>query len=303
MRLVFNRGVNMTNEELVSLIQQGIDSSSNMELLYINNKSYIYHIAKKYNGYTDVEDLMQEAYFGLYEAVQRYENSHEVKFMTYAGYWIQQAIKRYVDNNSKEIRLPIGLQGKIYQYSKIVNTYESQLNRKPTNRELCYCLKMDFRALEHLKSTINRFNKIESLNNPLNGEESRMLSDTIPDDIDIENEVISRVMKENIKSELWDIVKENTTEEENRVIRERYINNLSLEGTGEILGKTGNMIRNIEAKGLRKLRRTSITRKMKEKFEVNIARAYRGSVSSFNYDWTSSTERVALKNLEIKGVL
>ena len=63
----------MEIEELVEQIQAGINPTENMEQLYLQNRSFIYQQAKKYAAYADMDDLMQEAYFGLHEAVKHYK--------------------------------------------------------------------------------------------------------------------------------------------------------------------------------------------------------------------------------------
>lgn len=60
----------LTNEERVELIQNGIDTVDNMQLLYEQNKWFIYKIVKKLTMFSDIEDLMQESYFGLDQAVK-----------------------------------------------------------------------------------------------------------------------------------------------------------------------------------------------------------------------------------------
>lgn len=247
---------------------------------------------------------MQEAYFGLYEAVQRYENDHEVKFMTYAGFWIQQAIKRYIDNSGRCIKLPVGLQGRMYQYNKIVNAYESQLNRKPTDSELCMYLKIDTKALGNLRKAVHQYSNIDSLDRQIQSEDdSLFLGDSVADKKELENEVIESMMQDNITTGLWQMVEKYTNETENKVINARFKRSLTLAAIGEELGITREAVRQWESKGLRKLRYSKCMREISNKFEINYARAYRGSARSFNYDWTSSTEKVALKNLELECLL
>src|SRR5690554_1151309 len=106
----------MTNEELVEQIQRGINQSDNIEQLYQQNRGYIFTIAKRYAHVCDTEDLMQEAYFGLYEAVQRYENSAGVLFMSYAAFWIKQAIIGYLENNGLTVRMPSHIYNKVIRY-------------------------------------------------------------------------------------------------------------------------------------------------------------------------------------------
>lgn len=300
-RLIYKGEVVLTNEELVNEIKQGINTTSNLELLYTQNRSFICKIANRYKGIAELDDLMQEGYLGLYEAVQRYENCHEVLFITYAGYWIAQAIRRYIENNNSSLRLPVHLHGLMYKHKKVINAYQSQLGRKPTDRELCRYLEISFNRLKNLEKTIYEYGQLESLDKPLNSSEDGdlLVGDSISDKLDLENEVINNMLEQDLKTELWQIVKDNTTEEENKVIKARYVDNLSLEATGKEIGQTRDRARTIEAKALRKLRRHKITRRLEERYEVSLALAFRGSVSSFNYSWESSTERAAFNIMGI----
>jgi DNA-directed RNA polymerase specialized sigma subunit len=77
---------NMTNEDIVKAIQNGFDVTENMQWLYQKNLPLIKIMIRPFTLYENEEDLLQEAYFGLWEAVQRYETSENVLFMTYAGF-------------------------------------------------------------------------------------------------------------------------------------------------------------------------------------------------------------------------
>lgn len=287
--------MSMSNEELVKLIRQGVNSTPNMEQLYINNKGYIHKIAMKYAGYADIEDLMQEAYFGLYEAVKRYEDTHETKFMTYAGFWIQQSIRRYIENNNSSIRIPVHLQGLMYQYHKIINAFHTQLGRKPTDRELCHYLNISQTRLEKLKGYIFTAGKVKSLDETIPGGEGDDVTyaDTVASGQDLEDEVIDRMMEQD-KKNLWQIVERNANEIENQVIRFRYIKSLTLEAAGQELGITREAVRQWESKALRKLRRPRCSREIKDRFDIAESLAYRGGVNRFKTTWTSSTERAAI---------
>jgi len=301
---IWQKGYNMSNEDLVEQIRCGNDTTGSLEKLYMNNKRYIFKIANRYKAYADIEDLMQEAYFGLYEAVQHYECSHEVLFMTYAAYWIRQSITRYIYNNGNCIKITVGLNTKIYQYKKVVNAYESQLNRNPTEKEICRHLKIDSKALKRLEQTIQEVSTIDSLDRQTSSEDdSLILGDLIKDNVNIENDVIDQIMKDKIKIELWEIVKANATERENEVIVGRFKRNMTLEALGSEQQISKEMVRTIESRTLRKLRLPRIRRDLEDRFEINYVRSYRGSVGQFNHTWTSSTEYAALKNLEIKQIM
>lgn len=95
----------MSNEELVERIRNGYHVTENMQVLYENNLPLIKKFIKPYTYYESEEDLLQEAYFGLWEAVRHYESAENVLFMTYARYWIKQSIQRYMENSGSILRI------------------------------------------------------------------------------------------------------------------------------------------------------------------------------------------------------
>ena len=86
----------MTNEDIVKAIQNGFDVTENMQWLYQKNLPLIKIMIRPFTLYENEEDLLQEAYCGLWEAVQRYETSENVLFMTSACFWIRQSVSRYI---------------------------------------------------------------------------------------------------------------------------------------------------------------------------------------------------------------
>ena len=293
----------MSNEELVKQIQQGINQTDNMKQLYQQNRGIIYKIAQRYAyNQDDIEDLIQEAYFGLYEAVKRYENTAGVLFMSYASFWIKQAIIRYQEENNGTVRIPSHMYYKIIQYKRLISDYERQLGRTTTDEELrwYFALGIDQKALEDIKKAYHRFNCMSSLDEFIPGMDGDIQrSDTITDpNIDIENSVIDEIIEESKRTKLWQIVKENVTPEQNTVITARYRKSMTLEATGQIIGKTRDKARNLEAQALRKLRHPSTRRKLEEKFEVNYARVYNGGLSSFRNRWSSIVEDIAIRNID-----
>ena len=74
----------MTNEEIVCKIQKDVNTTEYMELLYTKNRPLLYKWAKLFQKHDNMEDLMQEAYFGLYKAVKTYDPERDCLFMTHA---------------------------------------------------------------------------------------------------------------------------------------------------------------------------------------------------------------------------
>lgn len=291
----------MSNESIVLNIQNEINIIDNMELLYFNNKGAIYNIAKHYASFCDIEDLMQEAYFGLYEAVQKYEDTGEAKFMTYARYWIIQAIQRYIDNTCYTVRVPVYMQQLYSQYKKKVNAFKCEYNRDPTDKEASRMLDCNVSTIKNMRKQMYEVDGMDSLDRSINDDGYNMvLSDSVIGSNGIENDILDRIIEKDKKSSLWSIVEANTNERENRVIVDRYLNNKTLDALGGELGVSRERIRQLENTAMKKLRTTRVKRILSERYEIALQVAYKGSVNSFRNTWTSVTERAAIKLYEMK---
>jgi RNA polymerase primary sigma factor len=289
----------MSNEELVRNIQSGNNPGNNMELLYNQNQGFIFKIARRYSFVEDINDLMQEAYFGLYEAVNRYEDTAGVLFMTYAAFWIRQSITRYIENNGRTVRIPSGLQARALRYKKAITAYKMEFGHSPSDYEICTYLGISNDVLKDLKSAIYQYDSMQSLDETLPGTEDILLGEGIPDrSIDVENNVVNGMMDQRMKTELWQIVKERTTPEEYFVIDCRFKKSISLDATGKAIGKTGQMARQIEYSALRKLRYSKVFKSIEEKFDISYAKSYNGSLSRWKNSGQSAPESIAIKNLE-----
>ena len=111
----------MTNEMLVERIRGGFSVSENMQSLYEGNLPLIKKFIKPYAAYEPMEDLLQESYFGLWEAVQHYETSVNVRFMDYAEYWIRQSVQCYLEKCGFTIGIPSHTRHKIAHLLYLTN--------------------------------------------------------------------------------------------------------------------------------------------------------------------------------------
>mgnify|MGYP004537000591 CR=1 FL=1 len=137
----------MSNEEIVQEIQNGINVTENMELLYRQNTPLIRKFIKPYSHYENIEDLEQESYFGLFEAAKNYDPNKEAKFITYARFWIVQAVYRYIQCNIPAVRIPSGLNGKINRYKKYVNKYLDNFRLRTHSSALLHFIVIYFNKL------------------------------------------------------------------------------------------------------------------------------------------------------------
>lgn len=297
----------MSNEELVKGIQQqNIDVIDGMEQLYIQNKGIIHKIALKYAAYAEIDDLMQEAYLGLYTATMHYDCSAGVKFITYAYRWICQAVTRYIESNGSIIRIPSHRQNLLLKYRRLLERYGEEYNREPTTVEISTELQIFPEQVEKLQKDYACMTT-RSLDALVAGgdNEKITIADTIPSDVDIESMVLDDIIDKQFKEEFWGLISSKLDESENMVITERFKNNHTRAELPDILPQneteplTPNKCRAIEERALSKLRRSNLRSTLSRRFEMAITKAYKCSIWSNNIKY-SPTERAVFKDMGIK---
>lgn len=281
----------MTNEELVSQIKVGIDTATNMLVLYEQNKGIICRIAKKYSGMAELEDLTQEGYIGLCRAVDNYEPAAGASFSTYAYKVIQSHLLRYI---RKEKNLPEYLQSMIGQYRQLENAFMLRYGRKPLDGEYCRYLKIVPVQLKRIKKSLNMMQQT-SLNAPM-GEDETILADILASDTDMESEILDKVHREEktvILLEAMAVLPDETAE----IIKKRYWGNMTRQQIGDSMGMTSEQARQHEEKGMRRLRTNEKILSLQDEYVA--AEAIQGTgAERFNRTWTSATERVALRLID-----
>ena len=289
----------MTNEQIVSEIRNGYSVTDYMQLLYESNLPLIKIFIKPYAAYEPMEDLLQESYFGLWEAVQHYESSANVRFMTYAEYWIRQSVQRYLEKCGSMVRIPSHTRQRIGRYKKTVQELEQELGRVPTDNEIADKMRISVGLLPELRIQMQG---IASLDTPLADDNSLTLSDTIQADFSLEDETIGKMYAEHSKSQLWGIVERFTSNRENSIIKEIFINNRTMAAVARELGITIDRIRQIKEKGLRRLRIGRAKRELLEKFDIVESGIYRNSMNKFNEQgFTSTVEYITLRRAELQA--
>ena len=128
----------MTNEQLVIQLKAGIHTAEYMKQLWEQNRGMIGKIACKYKGYEDLEDLKQQGFLGLYDAVEGYNPDQGTSFITYAKFWIQQSIQRYIDDCCGVVRIPVHAKEKISQYKKVANQFQKWQRSHRQGNELTF---------------------------------------------------------------------------------------------------------------------------------------------------------------------
>lgn len=289
----------MTNEQIVDKIRNGYSVTDNMQLLYEKNRPLIRKIIKPYTACECEEDLMQEAYFGLWEAVNHYESSENVLFMSYAGYWIKQSVQRYIENCGSVVKIPSEKRQKIIRYNKTVQKLAQNLGRMPEEKEIADSMRISVSEVERLKMYSQG---VASLDAPLNNDTEITLGDSIQADFSLENNSIDKIYEEHSKNELWGIVERRTSDFENKIIREYFAHGKTMAAISKEYDISVSRVREIKESGLRRLRIGKAKRELLEKFEFVQAGEYRNSVKKYReHAFTSTVEYMAMRRAEISA--
>lgn len=289
----------MTNEQLVICIQAGEEVADYMAQLWQQNQGIIGKLAGKYSHLAEEEDLKQEGYFGLWEAAWRYNPKEGAKFITYASHWIRQKMVRYIHNNGT-VRIPVHENERLMQYNKLCNAFLAKLNKMPAVHEISRYLGISIKQARQLQKDAEMA-AIGSLDSPVAGAEDIVLGDSIASNEDIESTILDKLEAQQLKDTLWPLV-DALPGKQPEVIRARYQEGRTLEDVGREMRVTGNMVRQIQATALRELRKPSRADQLRPFLdEVIYSKGIRGGgVRRFHETWTSSTEREALKLVELK---
>lgn len=291
----------MTNEQLAIRIKAGIDVANNMLQLWQQNRGFIHKIVNQYKAYAEEDDLEQEGYLGLCAAVYHYNPDEGVTFIHYASFWIKQYIARYIRGNGT-VRLPEFMQGRIREYNKMVQKWQQNYHRKPTDEEICHFLDLSWEMLENLRKAAQMV-QIGSLDVPVGEEGDCSMYDLLPSAMDEEEQTIEKIQHEQLCAVLWPLV-DSLPGQQPQVIRARYQDNMTFREIAEDQGVSVEMARQRERQGLRELRKPSKS-KLLRPFLPDDNRIYSmglqgNGVGSFNRTWTSSTERAALRDWELE---
>ena len=286
----------MSNEQLVLRIKAGENVADNMLQLWQQNKKFVASIAKKYAAYEEIEDLIQQGYFGMCNAVNGYDPESGVSFLYYASFWIRQTLYRYVEECGKVVRIPTHFRGMLTKYKRFTAVMYTEFNRTPTDQEFCYYLGIGYEKLEELKQAAV-LDKMGSLDVPLGENEESTLCDLVACPDCPESEILDKVQAEQLKTVIWALV-DNLPGKSPEVLRARYQEDLTLKETAARVGITIEAVRQWQNKGIRELRKPSRSNELKpfiwDDYVYN--QALRGNgAEHFNRTWTSSTERIALE--------
>lgn len=289
----------MTNEQLVARIRAGENVGENMAQLYEQVKRFIHVAAWRYRDSGMVEDLEQEGFLALYDAVDGYDEAQGVRFLTYAEYWIRQRISRYLQMNGSSLRLPVHCKERIRQYKRLCSSFQLEHGREPSEQEITRLMCITLEQVREIKENacMARVGSLDAPVRGVDGGEDTTVGDLVAAPADPTGDAVDRVQSVQLCAVLWECV-DSLPGQQPAVIRQRYQGGMSLREIGEAQGTTAEAVRQIHAKALRELRASRFSKRLRP-FLPEAERIYsmglRGNgVGKFHRTWTSSTEKAAL---------
>ena len=245
----------LTPEEEVQLaarIKRGdVEARS---LMIRANLRLVVKIAHDYEGFgLPLLDLISEGNIGLMKAVERFDPTKGSKLSTYGAWWIKQAIKRALANQSKTIRLPVHLVDKISKMRRSALKLQEELGREPNDEELAEELGLSPTRVNLLRSAAAR---PASLDAPMGEDDSNSYGEIVEDEKtetpyeELEGKTLILMLQ--------DMVQE-LEERESTILRYRFGldggQERTLEDVGARFGVTRERVRQIQNIALQKLRR------------------------------------------------
>jgi len=223
------------------------------DMLVKSNLRFVVNIAKKYqNQGLPLADLISEGNIGLINAIERYDVDKGYHFISYAVWWIRQAILKAVCEKSRMIRLPLNRANELVQIEKARKTLEGAMTEDEEIREIARLLEM---APEHVADLVAVSRDLVSLETPVFDErDSSVVGDFIENSAYTppEDYVVEQNLKEDINSVLRTL-----SDKEREVVEFRFGLNgrraMSLKEIGDRFKLTKERIRQIEKNALKRL--------------------------------------------------
>ncbi len=237
--------------DLARRIKQGDQEA--LDRLTRANLRFVVSVAKKYQGQgLSLSDLINEGNYGLIKAAQRFDETRGFKFISYAVWWIRQAILQALAEQSRVVRLPLNRISTISKIRKTSARLAQEHERAPNLEELANELEI---GIEKIREAMQHTGRHLSMDAPFNDNDDNSLLDVLPSDEGISPDDL--LLDESVKIDIERAL--SLLHAREAEITRLYFgigreHPLTLEEIGQRFGLTRERVRQIKEKGLRKLR-------------------------------------------------
>jgi RNA polymerase primary sigma factor len=242
--------------ELTRKIREG-DKREAEEALHKLTKAnlrFVVSVAKKFQGQgLSLPDLINEGNYGLIKAAKRFDETRGFKFISYAVWWIRQAILQALSEQSRVVRLPLNRIGTISKIKKTSSKLAQKYDRDPNLEELAEELDIE---VKKVREAMKHSGRDLSMDAPFDDEDDNSLLDVLPDEDheSPDNSLVEESVRQDIERAL------STLTDREAEITCLYFgigreNSLTLEEIGKQYDLTRERVRQIKEKALRKLRK------------------------------------------------
>ena len=186
--------------ELSRRVKKG-DMKAADELVKANLR-FVISVAKQYqNKGLPLVDLIQEGCIGVIEASRRYDESKGFRFISYAVWWIRQAIMHAISDQCRTVRVPMSQVVYMNKISKATEKFEQEYGRKPLPEEIESETNL---TSDKISFTLSSSSRSISLESPFKDEEAGCLLDVIPNSNSEDTD--KTLIQDSISQELEDVL-------------------------------------------------------------------------------------------------
>lgn len=252
----------ITIEEEVELAQR-IKKGDRLALEKLTkaNLRFVVSVAKQYqNQGLTLPDLINEGNLGLIKAAEKFDETRGFKFISYAVWWIRQAILQALAEQSRIVRLPLNQVGSLNKINKAFSRFVQENERTPSPDELAEKLEL---PKDKVVDTMRVSGRSVSVDAPFAvGEDSSLLDVLANDDSpNADNTLINESLILEVDRSLATL-----TDREGDILKYFFgigVSEMTLEEIGENFGLTRERVRQIKEKAIRRLRHTSRSKLLK----------------------------------------
>ena len=230
-----------------------------LDTLVRSNLRFVVSVAKKYqNQGVSLSDLINEGNLGLIRAAHKFDETKGIKFISYAVWWIRQAILQALAEQSRIVRVPLNRAGALHRIGKRASALLQELGREATHAEIAEGMEL---TEEEVAKTMSISQTHLSLDAPMTPGEDNRLLDYLPDTMNPtpDEETFDKALTESVNQALAGL-----KEREAKILRLYFgidgSEPMTLEQIGAVLNITRERVRQIKEKALSRLRHVSRAR-------------------------------------------